>query len=276
MAVVPLQSGLEWEEDPVGSAADHGGRTITWDIRATDDPLVRAVAKRPKPGRPQEMYSVGMERVAYHLGAILGIRIPGTHLEIVGGHRASVQMRVRNARSWVSLDWAPSMRDNITDTELWPLAGMFDVWMGNTDRRSVNLLFEPLPPGATPGQARGCQTWFIDHGQCGLWPAWKIDAGRGPYDIPDDPQDVRGELSPEGEVAIGERMEPEYRMALKHCTGDARQQCLDRVRAIDDDAIDQAIEEVPEDYFSAGRARATAQLLKARRDALDTVLSQYW
>ena len=199
-----------------------------------------------------------------------------TWLEQVDGHWSSVQLRIPDARSWIQIGGAPSMQANIENEDIYPLAALFDVWMGNTDRRNVNLLFEPLPVGESPGRARGSRLWLIDHGQCGLWPANKFDLARESDDIPETPGEVAGGLVREAELLIARLMPPEYRMALKNSQGEDRAHLLDRIKGINDDAIDAALDEIPEEYISSGRAATTKAALKGRRDALDTVLSQYW
>lgn len=242
-------------------------------MRAQDDSSILAIVKRPKSEHAHtENYSIGMERVAYVLGTQLGLPIPDTWLDEVDGHPSSVQRRIPHARSWRQLGAA--MRSNIKNADLWPLAALFDVWTGNTDRRDVNLLFEPIPSGATPGMARGSSMWLIDHGQCGLWPADKF--GRDPAAIADDPAVVSEHLIERGEQVIGALMPAEYRGSLKQTLGDARTVLLDRIRGIGDDAIESAVQEVPEEFFSPGRAAASVAYLKARRGVLDTVLDQYW
>jgi hypothetical protein len=271
-----VNSGQHWEDDPAGNLVAHGGRTLRRDMRSKTDPTKIAVVKRAKGANPVEVYSIGMERVGYRLAVEqLGLPVPETHLEVVDGHPSSVQRRIEPARSWLQLGAAPAMRDNIVNRDLWPRAALFDVWIGNTDRRMVNFLFEPVPPGTPPGRARGSSMWLIDHGQCGLWPADKFE-GRQPDDIPTDAATISGELRQAGEAAIGQRMPPEYRMALKQCTGQARDQLLDLVRAVRDDAIDAALSEIPSEFMAPAQSTATAAFLKARRDAIDRVIATYW
>lgn len=247
-------------------------------MKTTDAPVIRGVVKRPKPEFASvEIYSVGMERVAYVLAEKIGLPVPETWLDDVSGHASSVQRRVVPARSWRQLPAAPMMQANIENKDQWPLAVLFDVWMGNLDRRDVNFVFEPVPPGVPPGRARSSKMWLIDHGLCGLWPANKFDAdSREADDIPTSAADVSPTLDPRAEAAIRDRMPPEYRMALGNVQGEFRDRLLDQVRAIGDDAIDTAVNEIPASYFTSGQADATGVFLKARRDALDTVVGSYW
>lgn len=275
---IPLQSGIEWEEDPHGNANSHDGRTIRKDVRGPADDGDYAIVKRPQPAHvASENYALGMERVAYTLGADLGLPIPETWLEEVFGHPSRVQRRVVEARSWLQVYGnLPNWRSRIENASIYAFAALFDVWLCNTDRRDVNLLFEALPEGATPGRANGCRLWLIDYGACGLWPANKWDLGRNPVDLPEDCAGVSGRLHSDAENVIAALMPPEYRMALKNTQGDARVALLDRVRQIGDDQVDAAFDEIPEEYISTGRADATKALLKDRRDVLDRVLDEVW
>jgi hypothetical protein len=276
---VPVNSGQQWEEDPAGAHVAHPGRTISRFMRAKANPTRVAIVKRPNPAvaHTAEIYSIGFERVAYALADAVGLPVPATYLEVVDGHPSSVQTRVLNARSWLQIGGAPSMKDNIENRNLWPLAALFDVWLGNTDRRDMNFVFEPIPAGATPGRARGSKFWLIDHGMCGLFPAGKFDQARAPHDLPEDPAIVAsGRLTADAEQFIAAQMPPEYRMALKNTQGDTRTALLDRLRAVGDHAIDQGVSAVPRTYFTTGQADATAALLKCRQGALATVLEDYW
>jgi hypothetical protein len=274
---LPLQSGATWVEDPAGNVLAHTGRTVCRHVIAEGDPGRRALAKRPAANSdPVEIYSIGIERVAYVLAEKLGLPTPGVYLEEVDGYVSSVQTRILNSRSLRQLESAPAMASEIRNKDIWPLAAMFDVWMANTDRREFNLLFETYPSGCGPGSSKGCLCWLIDHGQCGLWPADKFPERRAEQ-VPDDPAQIQGTgLRREGELAIGQRMDPGYRMALKHTQGPARTRLLDQIRGVEDDSIEQAVQEVPASYMTEGQADATIALLKGRRDALDTVLDEYW
>lgn len=274
---VPLESGITWIEDPVRNVLAHSGRTVCRHVIAQDDPSRRALVKRPAANvHSVEIYSMGMERVAYVLASELGLPVPAVHLEDVDGYASAVIARVPNSRSWMALESAPAMASQIRNSNIWPLAALFDVWTANTDRRRVNVLFEAYPPGCSAGSAQGCVAWLIDHGQCGLWPADKFPQ-RKAEEVPDDPAGIQGTaLRREGELAIAERMRPEYRMALKRTQGPGREALLDQVRRVQDDVIEGAVTEVPARYITKGQAAATIALLKGRRDALDTVLNEYW
>lgn len=276
---VPLKSERKWIADPAGNVHAHNGRTVTSEMKTDGGgSLIRAVVKRPRPEYPVEIYSVGMERVAYVLADKLGLPVPETWLDDVAGHASSVQRRIIPALTWRQLGAAPMMDSNIQNSEVWPLAALFDVWTGNPDRRDVNVVFEPVPSGANPGRAQGSRMWLIDHGQCGLWPANKFGVGaREPDDIPGEATEVAAELDPAAERAIYEQMPKPYRSTLYLTEGAQRAQLLDRIRSVGDDAaIDAAVSEIPAPYFTDEQAEATGAFLKVRRDALDRVLESYW
>jgi len=272
---VALQSGHEWEDDPAGEAHAHGGRTIRRDMRSRTDPSKLVIVKRPKPLHPVEIYCIGMERVAYCLADHLGLPVPAVHLDPVDGHHSSVQDRILNGRTWMQLPCAPGMAANIVGQDQWPLAVLFDVWMANTDRRDMNLLFEPIPAGKAPGRATGCKMWLIDQGQCGLWPGDKLQNGHA-NEIPEGAGVVNGELREQAEIRIYELMPVEYRRTLKNLHGPARKSLLDRIRSVGDDVIEHAMCEVPEAYISNDQGEATVSFLKGRRDRLDKVVEARW
>ena len=181
---VSIQSGLDWVEDPEGNANSHDGRTVRYDVKARSDRSIRAIAKRPKDQFPVEIYSIAMERVAYVLADALGLPVMETYLEEYRGSPCSIQLRVPECRSWRQAGAAPMMKNTIHNADVYALSALFDVWLANTDRRDVNLVFEPMPPGTIPGRASACRLWLIDHGQCGLWPAGKLAEGRDSDAIP--------------------------------------------------------------------------------------------
>jgi hypothetical protein len=243
-------------------------------MRAVGSPSTRAVVKST--AVPKRIYAIGMERVAYRLAAGLGLPVPATHLETVEGLLCSVQIRVLG-RSWQTVQGVPLMRDNVANRNLWPLAAVFDVWMANTDRNPGNLLFEPDPPGAKPALATGSWSWLIDHGQCGLWPAWKLDSTRHPDDIPDAVAAITtGECISVAETAIRNNMALALRTSLLSASPSERRALLDRIDGIGDDAIREAVQEVPAGYFTKEQADTLEAFLKVRRSAADTVLRRYW
>jgi hypothetical protein len=234
------------------------------------------IAKRPKPEIPAEIYSIGMERIAYRLGTLLGLPVPETYLEMFEGEHYSLQRRIPESLSWRQVQSFPQMRANVLNASLYAKAALFDVWLANIDRRDVNLLFEAQPDGEKCAKARSCRLWLIDHGLCGLWTAAKWNPGGDPTAIITDPGALDGLLHPRAEQVIRDVMPNAYRLPLVE-TGDDRVLVLDAIRqVVDDDAISKAVQEVPEHFMAGNLRAATEAFLKARRDRLDEVLDQYW
>ncbi len=273
----PIESGCEWEEDPVGNANSHDGRTIRRDLRSKTNPVRLVIAKRPQPAVPAEIYSIGMERVGYSLGTTLGLPVPETYLETFEGEHCSLQRRLLESVSWRQLQALPNMLANVSNAGLYAKAALFDIWLANIDRRDVNLLFEAEPVGEKCAKATRCRMWLIDHGLCGLWPASKFDPDGDPTAMITDPAQLDGRLHPRAEKVIRDLMPHPYRLPLLEASGDERATLLDAVRqVVDDDAISKAVQEVPE-HFMAGNLRAATEVfLKVRRARLDEVLDQYW
>jgi hypothetical protein len=244
-------------------------------VRDRNQHATRAVLKRAIGGSP--VYSVGMERVAYSLATHLGLPVSETYLEDFQGAPSSVQIRVEG-RTWQTLSGAPMMVTNITNRNLWPLMVVFDMWMANTDRNKGNMFLEPVPPGATPGRARGSVSWLIDHGQCGLWPGWKLSGDNNDKDnIPDDPAAVATGLCHHTvEEHIKRTMFRELRQAFTQASTPVQEAAVDAVRTVDDDSIRAAVREVPTDYFTDDQAATLVAFLQARRDAVDNVVATHW
>jgi hypothetical protein len=275
---VPLCSGLAWEDDPDPNEFSHNGRSLMRDVRAESDPSIRMVAKCPTAEHSDEIYSIGMERVAYTLAELLDLPVLPTHLEEVDGRLSSLHRRVVPALSWKQLSKRTDLRmaTNVVNNGKWAAAAMFDVWIANVDRRPVNLLFEPVPTGVEPGQATGSHCWLIDHGHCGLFPGEKFIEGAGNTEFPDLAVCATGRIWDKAEEVIPLLMPAAYRRALSDLEKAPRTKLLDAIRSIGDDSIDNAVDEVPDGYMTAGEREATIAFLKGRRDRLDTVLNTYW
>ncbi len=275
---VPLCSGLIWEEDPDPNEFSHDGRSLIRDVRAQSDPSIRMLAKCPTPEHADEIYSIGMERVAYSLAELLELPVLPTHLEEVDGRLSSLHRRVVPALSWKQLSKRTNLKmaTNVVNEETWAASAMFDVWIANVDRRPVNLLFEPVPAGVEPDQATGSHCWLIDHGHCGLFPGEKFRQGAADTEFPDLATCATGQIWDKAEEVIARLMPEAYRRALTNLQGSPRKNLLDAIRSIGDDAIDSAVVEVPDGYMTEGEREATAAFLKGRRDRLDTVLNTYW
>ena len=270
---VDAWSDVEWEVDPEDNGVMADGMMESVEMRAVGDPERRVLAKFVQ--APGTTYSLGMERVGYTLGVHLGLPIPETQLAVIDGRPASVQRLIRFARTFRSLKSAPMMGEDIVNADVFARAGVFDIWMANTDRRDANFLFEALPPGKMPAHATSCQCWLIDHGQCGLWPANKFE-GRDPADIPNSETDAGYVLWDRAEQRIAELMPVTYRKALRTGLASKRQLLLDGIHGVTNDVIEHAVSEVPESFFTRGQAQATVAFLQDRRDNLCKVIGQFW
>jgi hypothetical protein len=102
--------------------------------------------------------SIGIERIGYALGVLLGLPVLETYLEVLDGHACSVQRRVQQGISWRQLNCFPLMEASVANADIHAKAALFDVWLGNTSRRDVNLLFEPCQPASSERvrRAAGC------------------------------------------------------------------------------------------------------------------------
>lgn len=174
-------------------------------MRAKDQPTRLAIAKRPKPGLAQEIYSLGMERIGYALGELLELPVLETYFEVVDGFPSSLQRRLPHGVSWRQLQCFPLMLENVVNGNTYAKAALFDVWLGNIDRTDINLLFDPDPPGVGRAGATGCRMYLIDHGCCGLWPATKFDPKCDPTDIPTDPAAVTQRTVPRRHLTPSQR-----------------------------------------------------------------------
>jgi hypothetical protein len=79
-----------------------------------------------------------------------------------------------------------------------------------------------------------------------------------------------------GERRIRDRMPDRLRNSFLALDSQDKRPLLDRVRSVEDDAIDRAVEEVPGAYMTGPQADLTAQLLKMRRDSIDTLVTRHW
>ena len=280
MSAAPLISGLTWEQDPQDYPFATEGRTERVWLRSTEQPVVHALFKAPATAahklHPFEMYSLGMERVAYVLAMTLGLPVPRVTLEEYGGRRGALSWRVSpETRDLRTASTCPMLANTVENEDLRPLAVLFDIWLANVDRKPANLMLEPRPEGARAKSASRSRLWLIDHGFCGLFPPNKFDASLQKQ----DPARVvvgDGRLLDDWDRAAKVVMPIDYRNSLQALGGEAQQKLLDRVRAIEDDQIDEVVNEIPADYFTGQQAERTAELLKVRKDQLDKLVQGHW
>jgi hypothetical protein len=182
--VTAVGSGRTWQEDPDGNKLTAGGRTSRVWVRDVDEHSIRAMIKQPPERMPQEIYAIGMERVAFTLGAALQLPIPKVWLEDWEGAPCAVIEHILNTRTWQMAGGAPMLMSNVVNDDTWALSVLFDIWMANGDRVPRNILVEPLPEGTRAAVATESRTWLIDHGHCALWFPSKFKVGGRGADDP--------------------------------------------------------------------------------------------
>lgn len=276
VALEPLVSGLTWEADPdAATQIASPGRTKALWLRSAECPHRHAFFKTVRPGRaePFEMYSMGMERVAYALASLLGLPVPPVFLESYEGEPGALITKLSEIRDGRNAGACPMLRTTIENQADWPLMVLFDVWIGNVDRHAANLAYQAMPQGTRVQSAVRSRTWLIDHGFAGLFPPAKFGPGyRGK-----DPATVilgeRGQMDPDVEKRLLGVMPPEYRKAFTH--SGSRDALLDRIRMIEDDPIDGVLADIPAEYMSSKQAALTAEMLKRRRDGIGELAAGY-
>jgi hypothetical protein len=214
-------SGYQWQDDPDGNVMAAPGRTRRVWVRDINAQSVKALIKRPPPGFPQEIYSLGMERVAYCLGFELGLPIPTVWLEEWQGHRCAVVRRIPNTRTLQMAAAAPMLMSNVENRDTWPLGVAFDLWMANNDRVPRNMLVEPLPEGARAAVATSCRTYLFDHGVTGLWFPSKFKANLTVGQV-DQVHVGSGNMLPVVETNARRIMPSDYREAFTTLTDSER------------------------------------------------------
>lgn len=218
---------------------------------------------------------MGMERVASVLGRSLGLSIPEVWLDDVGGSPAAVVERIQDTLTWSMSYRGTDVAARLTNRSWWPTGVVFDVWIANVDRVERNMLLQPLPEGTQFAIAQAYELWLIDHGMSGLYWASKFDAGL-PQDRPDQVQVGDGEMTEPFERNLRAAMPLAYKTAYWAADSQDQQQALDRIRAMPDDVVDAAVDEVPCAYMSDIERDKTKLLLKARRDRIDNLMNKYW
>lgn len=231
-------------------------------VRDDNERRVRAIFKWAP--SPSKRYALAMERVAYVLADSLGLLVPATYLEDCGGQLGCAQLRIEGIAWQHAAAAVPWIFGNTLNEADWPLAVAFDLWMANPDRHERNIVIEPHPPGTRPPLAAACRTWLVDNERCGLWPPVKFDQGCAQLDLLNPPAD--GSMRADVEQKIGESMPEPYRQAFENLSTDARAGRLDQIRAVSDNVIAEAVQEVPADFISSTGRTLTIQVLRARRD----------
>lgn len=233
---------------------------------------MRVLFKRPDPAGAEagEIYSMGMERVAYALGEELGLPLPVVHLEEYEGHWGSLQRFVPNSRSWMQAPGCPMLMNQMVNEDQLPECFVFDAWLANTDRVSRNILAQADPPTKPPKSAQRCRTWLIDNGCTGLWFPSKFD--RSLTGQPVEQVHLRdGMIRDDVRRSVLGAMPPRYRRACRALSPDRKDEILGHVRAVENTVIETVVAEVPSDCMSDQAKELTTQLLVLRRDRIEEI-----
>jgi hypothetical protein len=264
----PLASGRGWEIDPAINIV-HEGRTLrTW-LKDGQNPGTRALFKRPDPSGAEigEIYSMGMERVCFTLGNLLGLPMPQIYLEDFEGNIGSVQLKVENSRNWKLAQGCPMLMNEIVNEDQLPLCFVFDAWVANIDRVDRNLLAQAEPPTKLPNGAQKCRVWLVDNGCTGLWFPSKFDSAL--LGEPVEKVDVQnGSIREDVQRSALGAMPQRYRQACRGIDTAGRDALLNHIREIPDTAIEAAVNEVPPNYISDQAKALTVAFLKLRRDEM--------
>jgi hypothetical protein len=260
----PLVSGRTWELVPNGEPVHDPHRSELRRLRDSDDHAYTVLFKTPAADAPpDEMYAIGMDRVAYSLGALLELPMPAVFLESFDGNDGALLETVLNEVSWFRFEKANFANDGLVNLAVLPRCVVFDIWIANIDRRRKNMLMQPVPQGTPHDEARRWKLWLIDHGSCALWPPGKfgLEVDRPAADI--DLTKFKSEV----ETIIVEAMPRSYRQTLDPSSS-VGMAAIQAVLAISDDEIAGAVNEIPSAYFSYRERELTIQFLQDRRNRI--------
>jgi hypothetical protein len=271
----PLRSGRTWvRAAPDGQTEITDGANLSWWVCDEDDQTVVGRFKTIPPEYDDvAIYAMGMERVAYVLGARLGLPIPPTYLEEVEGHIGCVTMKAGGPNS-LRYSWAmgraPMMGNDVINSCLWPVAVAFDVLIANVDRSADNIILDPVPPETRPGAAYRSTSWLIDHEKSGLWWPRKIDPTVG-LDV--EALEINdGSMTAEGDGYFrGALMPAEYKASFADLDAEDREPHLNAIRQLTEDDLRAAVAEVPEEFMTPKAKELTVRFLAARLDAIATL-----
>lgn len=266
---VPVCSGKNWQvlagNEPV---IDSGRSKAIW-LQNGDDPNELGLFKcRDEDAPSTEVYSLGMERVAYALGDALGFPVaPGVHLEEFDGEPGVISCQIPSSVSWREFECRKLSHEGIINLKAVPEYIAFDIWLANMDRSPRNILLQSVPPTVEVANANQLSFCLIDHGFCGLWPVSKL--GNDPRE-PVSFVSV-GDGTTVRETLIREAMPPAYWRLFAAAEDKERVKVLNEIKNVSDDRIDAAINDVPDVYMTERERGLTAEFLKKRRDNVDAL-----
>lgn len=270
MSNLPLESGRQWAQ--IQQVAPDATNRGYW-VQDPADPRVRAYFKYLNPMKPlvSGMYSLGVERVAYSLAEDIAIPVPETYLEELQGEHGVVVLRAPGSL-WYTVEGDLVDRSlTFADRDMWTLYMAFDVLLGNFDRHSRNIFVEWDPPTRRkPVEGEQCVLHLIDFGWAGLWPPYKFGANLRAADL--EQLDPRADVLDEYVTAMRNNMPPGYRTQFAFRGTEERTEVVEILSGISDDAIESAVQEVPDVYMTPAARDLTVELLCGRRDRLDSLL----
>jgi hypothetical protein len=270
--VEPVVSGRDWERvDPQPVLQTRTNNLCL--VRDRAEPSVVAYFKWPKKGsKHSSPYSIGVDRVGYELAALLSLPVPATYLEEFEGNHGLVSIRVPRAQAWSAVAESTIRRATFTSRDAWPTLLALDVLLGNPDRNPDSILLqieETERDGATHCE---CASTFIDYGHSALWPPWKFEASRTGADLlkADADAALRTDVKAEFRGILPQRLRTSFPL---HGTPQ-RAWVVETVRQITHDAIQDAVGNVSNAYFSAKAADLTVRWIDGRLGRLDTLVDE--
>lgn len=267
-------SGSSWRPVPGDKPVDgpHANRSRL--LHQLGNPERVGRFKYLRPGTPPvELYTLGIEWVAYALGTVLGVPVAPIYLERYSGIAGALSPLVPNSLSWFLFREAKHPSRPVVNLDDVPLSVVFDIWIANCDRWEKNLLVQSEPADVLLPEAKQHRIWLIDHGTSMLWPPVKFGLCDDGSNLGDA---VVGNGDTQAERFIRERIldgpsTKGYWAAFANLSPDDRQGLYRRVQAVDDSTIERAVRMVPGAYMTGQLVELTVQQLKTRRDRVDVL-----
>jgi hypothetical protein len=271
--VEPVTSGRSWERvDPQPVILQRTNNLCL--VRDRAEPDVVAYFKWPKAGSlHSSAYSIGVERVGYELASLLSLPVPATYLEEFEGNDGVVSIQVPGAQAWGAVSENLLRGATFTNRDRWAILLGLDVLLGHPDRNPDNILLQIEREESGRGEARyACTTSFIDYGHSALWPPWKFEPNRTAADLlktgADEP------LTTVCKAEFRGVLPRQVRAAFPLRNTDDRAPIVETLRQITHDAIQVAVGNVSDAYFTADAADLTVRWIDGRLGRLATLVDE--
>jgi hypothetical protein len=229
------------------------------------------------PNRPSvELYSFGIEWIAFALGTAIGVPVAPVYLEQYSGVAGALSPLIPNSMDWHAFRQQSEKTRPISNLTILPLCVVFDVWIANCDRWDKNLLVQASPVGVTVPEASELSVWLIDHGVSFLWPPVK-------YGLKEDGSDLSKAVIDNGDTEaerfirdrmVDGRVTRGYWGSLSRLAAEERTKLYGVIKEIDDGLIEAVAKEVPGAYIDQSLLELTVQQIKARRDRVDQIVER--